>query len=246
MKAYLTAHNGSIDNAEKNEVIIMLKATWDLRAVLAVHILRLATGILVVRLVYPLFFTASPWIIELTDRLIVLTLVVWKVRDTRGDLAELGLSLVNWGRNVGKGLAGGLVLLLISLYSERVYTTMLLVAPAQHPIVAEVQTAMSWQQLLMPLFLAGVAAPITEEVLYRLFTFLPLKDKWGLWGGALLSAAIFALFHFNAYWLVEMIIVGIGFALLYFWTGSLLTSITAHSFINTTKIVMMYMGVSFL
>jgi membrane protease YdiL (CAAX protease family) len=75
-----------------------------------------------------------------------------------------------------------------------------------------------------------------------MFTFLPLKDKWGLWGGALVSAAIFALFHFNAYWLVEMIIVGIGFALLYAWTGSLLTSITAHSFINTSKILMMYLG----
>ncbi|MDF2571075.1 MAG: intrarane metalloprotease [Sporomusa sp.] len=221
----------------------MLKATWDLRAVLSVHILRLAAGILVVRLLYPLFFDASPFIIELTDRLIVLALVLWKIQSTRGNLAELGLSLNNWGRNVLKGLAGGVALLFVSLYSERLYTTVLLVSPTQHPIVAQVQAAFSWQQLIIPLFLAGIAAPITEEVLYRMFTFLPLKDKWGLWGGALVSAAIFALFHFNAYWLAEMIIVGIGFALLYFWTGSLITSITAHSFINTSKIVMMYLGV---
>jgi membrane protease YdiL (CAAX protease family) len=227
----------------ENEVIIMLKATWDLRAVLSVHILRLAAGILVVRLLYPLFFDASPFIIELTDRLIVLALVLWKIQSTRGNLAELGLSLNNWGRNVLKGLAGGVALLFVSLYSERLYTTVLLVSPTQHPIVAQVQAAFSWQQLIIPLFLAGIAAPITEEVLYRMFTFLPLKDKWGLWGGALVSAAIFALFHFNAYWLAEMIIVGIGFALLYFWTGSLITSITAHSFINTSKIVMMYLGV---
>jgi membrane protease YdiL (CAAX protease family) len=241
MKDYLTAHNG-IDTP-KNEVIIMVKATWGLQAVLAIHILRLAVGILIVRLVYPLFFTASPLVIELTDRLIVLTLVLWKIRDTRGDLGALGLSLHNLGQNILKGLAGGLALLFISLYSERLYTTMLLVSPTQHPIVAQVQAALSWQQLIIPLFLAGIAAPVTEEILYRLFTFLPLKDRWGLWGGALFSAAIFALFHFNAYWLVEMIIVGIGFALLYFWTGSLITSITAHSFINTSKIVMMYLGV---
>lgn len=221
----------------------MLKATWDLKAVLSVHILRLAAGMLVVRLVYPLFFAASPFVIELTDRLIVLILVLWKVRETRGNLATLGFSLNNWGRNVLQGLAGGALLLFISLYSERLYTTVLLVSPTQHPIVAQVQAAMSWQQLIVPLFLAGFAAPVTEEVLYRMFTFLPFKDKWGLWGGAIISAAIFALFHFNAYWLVEMIIVGIGFALLYFWTGSLITSITAHSFINTSKIVMMYLGV---
>ncbi|SMC46459.1 CPBP family intramembrane glutamic endopeptidase [Sporomusa malonica] len=221
----------------------MLKATWDLRAVLSVHILRLAAGILVVRLLYPLFFDASPFIIELTDRLIVLALVLWKIQSTRGDFAQLGFSLNNWGKNVLKGLAGGVALLFVSLYSERLYTTVLLVSPTQHPIVTQVQAALSWQELIIPLFLAGIAAPVTEEVLYRMFTFLPLKDKWGLWGGALVSAAIFALFHFNAYWLAEMIIVGIGFALLYFWTGSLITSITAHSFINTSKIVMMYLGV---
>lgn len=221
----------------------MLKATWNLKAVLAVHVLRLAAGIVVVRLVYPLFFEASPFVIELTDRMIVLVLVLWAIRNTRGDLATLGLSLANWRRNVVKGLAGGTVLLFISLYSERLYTTVLLVSPTQHPIVSQVQAAISWEQLLIPLFLAGVAAPVTEEVLYRMFTFLPFKDKWGLWGGALISAGIFALFHFNAYWLAEMIIVGIGFALLYFWTGSLITSITAHSFINTSKILMMYLGV---
>jgi len=220
----------------------MLKATWDLRAVLSVHILRLAAGVIIVRLVYPLLFDASPFIVELTDRLIVLVLVLWKIRQTRGNPAALGLSLNNWGRNVIKGLAGGGILLAVSLYSERLYTTMLLLSPTQHPIVAQVQAALSWQQLITPLFLAGIAAPLTEEVLYRLFTFLPLKDKWGLWGGALVSAVIFALFHFNAYWLVEMIIVGIGFALLYYWTGSLITSITAHSFINSSKIVMMYLG----
>ena len=227
----------------KKEGDNMLKATWNLRAVLSVHILRLAVGILIVRLIYPLFFAASPVVIELTDRLLVIALVLWTVHHTKGDLTKLGFSLNNWGRNVLKGLAGGAALLFISLYSERLYTTTLLVSPTQHPIVAQVQAAMSWQQLLIPLFLAGVAAPVTEEILYRMFTFLPFKDKWGLWGGAIASAAIFALFHFNAYWLVEMIIVGIGFALLYFWTGSLITSITAHSFINTSKIVMMVLGV---
>ena len=221
----------------------MLKATWNLRAVLSVHVLRLAIGILIVRFVYPLFFNASSLIIELTDRLLVVALVLWTVRHTKGDLTKLGFSFHNWGRNVLKGLAAGTALLLISLYSERLYTTMLLVAPTQHPIVAQVQAALSWQQLIIPLFLAGALAPVTEEILYRMFTFLPLKDKWGLWGGALVSAAIFALFHFNAYWLVEMIIVGIGLALLYVWTGSLLASITAHSFINTSKIMMMYWGI---
>jgi membrane protease YdiL (CAAX protease family) len=152
----------------------MLKATWNLRAVLSVHVLRLAIGILIVRFLYPLFFSASPFIIELTDRLLVVALVVWTVRHTKGNLSKLGLSFNHWGKDVLIGLAGGTLLLLVSLYSERLYTTMLLVSPTQHPIVAQVQAAVSWQQLIMPLFLASIAAPVTEEILYRMFTFLPL------------------------------------------------------------------------
>jgi membrane protease YdiL (CAAX protease family) len=191
MKGTLCAHNGS--ETSKKEGNKMLKATWNFRAVLSVHVLRLAIGMLIVRFVYPLFFAAGSTVIELTDRLLVIVLVLWMIRHTKGHPAELGLSFANWGRNIAKGLAGGVALLVISLYSERLYTTLLLVSPAQHPIVAQVQAALSWQQLIVPLFLAGVAAPVAEEILYRLFTFLPFKDKWGVWGGALASAAVFEI-----------------------------------------------------
>ena len=224
----------------------MLKATWNLRAVIAVHMLRFIIGIFIVRFIFPLFLEASPVVIELTDRLLVILLVVGTIRQTRGDLSKLGVSLQHWGRNIGKGLAGGLVLLILSQYSEHLYATLLLAAPAQHPLAVQVQNASSWQQLLVPVFLACIAAPVTEEMLYRLFTFLPLREKWGLWGGAIASAAIFALFHFNAYWLAEIMIVGVGLALLYAWTGSLLAAITAHSVINTSKIVLLVLGLPLL
>jgi membrane protease YdiL (CAAX protease family) len=46
------------------------------------------------------------------------------------------------------------------------------------------------------------------------------------------------------YWLAEMVVVGVGLAVLYHWTGSLLASITAHSFINTAKIAMLFYNVT--
>ncbi len=219
------------------------KAPWNIRDVALVHFMRLAVGFIVVRFVYPLFFTASPPVVEVTDRLVVVGLVWFAVHRHGGTLASWGLAFARPVRNFAAGLGGGAVLLAVSLFTERIYTTVLFLSPTQHPLLAMVEQAFSWRDLLLPLFLAGLAAPVAEEVLYRLFTFTALRDRFGLWGGAVLSAAIFALFHFNPYWLAEMVVVGVGLAVLYHWTGSLLASIAAHSFINTTKIAMLFYNV---
>ncbi|MPL65631.1 hypothetical protein SDC9_11295 [bioreactor metagenome] len=221
----------------------MVKVAWNLKAVLAIYLLRLIVGLVLVRLVYPAVFTVTPGIVEITDRVVVIVLVAIAVWRYQGNFKELGLSLERPFRNILTGLAAGAVLLSISIFSERIYTTILFVSPSQHPLVAQAELAITWQQLLLPLFLAGVAAPVAEEILYRLFTFLPLKDKWGVWGGALASSVIFALMHFNVYWLVEMMVVGTGLALLYYYTGSLISAMVAHSFINTSKIVMIFLGI---
>jgi membrane protease YdiL (CAAX protease family) len=222
------------------------KAPWNIKDVALVHFMRLAVGFVVVRFVYPLFFAAPPPAVEVTDRLVVVALVWFAVRRHGGTLAAWGLAFARPARNIAAGLGAGAILLAVSIFTERLYATVLLLSPTQHPLVAMVEQSYSWRELLLPLFLAGLAAPLAEELLYRLFTFTALRDRFGLWGGALLSAAIFALFHFNPYWLAEMVVVGLGLALLYHATGSLLASIVAHSFINTTKILMLFYQVPFI
>ena len=221
------------------------KAPWNIKDVAFVHFLRLLVGFIVVRFIYPLFFVAPPPVVEVTDRLVVIGLVWFTVRRHGGTLAAWGLALTRPLRNLAVGLGGGMALLAVSLFTEHFYTTVFFLSPTQHPLLTLVEQAFSWRDLVLPLFLAGLAAPVAEEVLYRLFTFTALKDRFGLWGGALASAAIFALFHFNPYWLAEILVVGTGLALLYYWSGSLLASITAHSFVNMMKIVMLYYKVPF-
>ena len=222
------------------------KISWNLKTVLSLHILRLVIGLVLVRLLYPYLFTVTPFIVEVTDRLVVLTLVWLTVYKYGGDFKSLGLSFHHLGRNILKGIAAGFILLLISTFSERLYIATLYITPTQHPLVVQVENARTWRELIMPLFLAGILAPFTEEILYRLFTFLPMKERWGLWGGAIGSSLVFALMHFNLYWLGEMMVVGVGLALLYVWTGSLLSGIVAHSLVNTAKILMVFNGISFL
>lgn len=220
------------------------KAPWSIKDVALVHIMRLTVGFITVRFIYPLFFIAPPPVVEVTDRLVIVGLVWFAVHRHGGTLADWGLAFARPVRNLAAGLGAGATLLLVSLYSERLYTTVFFLSPTQHPLVAMVEQAFSWQDLLLPLFLAGLAAPVAEEVLYRLFTFTALRDRFGLWAGALISAAIFAIFHFNPYWLAEMLVVGLGLAFLYHSTGSLLAAITAHSFINTSKIVMLFYNIT--
>jgi membrane protease YdiL (CAAX protease family) len=224
--------------------LLSAKAGWSLKTVAAVHVLRLLAGIVIVRFLYPLLFTATPNLIEITDRVIIVLLVFTAVHKYQPDFKQLGLSFDHGARNIAAGIGAGILLLFVSIYSERLYTTLLFLTPSQHPLAAQAENAASWQQLFMPLFLAGLAAPIAEEALYRLFTFLPLKERWGLWRGAFGSAVIFAVMHFNAYWLAEMMIGGMGLALLYYWTGSLVSSIVAHSLINIVKVLMLFWGMA--
>jgi uncharacterized protein len=216
--------------------------TWSMKEVLAVHVLRLALGLFLVQVVYPELFNATQTIIEVTDRLVVV-LLVWLVLRRHGEgFGVYGAMRKELVRNAMFGLLAGVALLGFSIFSERVYSTVLHIAPSQHPLVVWAKNASTLRDLALPLFLAGLAAPVAEEVLYRLFTFPVLKAQFGLWGGAVGSAAIFALFHFNAYWLAELMVVGTCLALLYYWTGSLVSAIVAHSVINSAKIMLIYFG----
>lgn len=224
--------------------MLTTKAPWSLKDVLSVHVLRFIAGFILVRLLYPILFSPSAFIIEITDRVVVISLVALFVQQKGYRLSEFGLSLNRLSVNLLWGFSGGAGLLLISLFSERFLITYLLLTPTDHPLVSAVGQAKSWQGLIVPLFLAGIAAPVAEELLYRLFTFLPLKDRYGLAGGALISAGIFALFHFNPFWLPEMLMVGAGLSILYYRTGSLTSAIVAHSFINSSKLLMLFFGIT--
>ncbi|MBP2644823.1 MAG: Abortive infection protein [Firmicutes bacterium] len=215
--------------------------SWGMREVLAVHCLRLVVGIILVRFLYPVLFTVSQNAIELTDRLVVVVLVWLTVRQSSGWGITLGPGR-KLLKNLSFGLIAGVGLLTFSVYTERLYTTSFALTPTQHPLLIQVEHAQALEELAVPLFLAGVAAPVAEEMLYRLFTFPVLAKRYGVFAGALGSAALFALFHFNAYWLAEMLVVGTGLAFLYYWSGSLVSAIVAHSVINTTKILLVFFG----
>lgn len=230
----------------RGNIMLERKIPWNLKTVFSIHVLRLVIGLVLVRILYPMVIAVTPFVIEVTDRFIVLMLVWIAVHRYKSSFNALGLTFQHFNANLCYGIAAGFILLGVSVFSEKIYTTMLFLTPSQHPLIAQVEKAVSWHELAAPLFLAGVLAPLTEEILYRLFTFLPMQERWGFWGGAIASSLVFALMHFNLYWLGEMLIVGVSLSFLYYKTGSLVSSIIAHSVLNTSKIIMLFLGISFI
>jgi membrane protease YdiL (CAAX protease family) len=89
--------------------------------------------------------------------------------------------------------------------------------------------------------LLSVTAPICEEILFRGFLFRGLRTRWGWWPAALISSLLFALAHGSPYRLLNVFVDGLILSAIYENRKSLLTTITAHSTLNTVIfIVILY------
>lgn len=77
-----------------------------------------------------------------------------------------------------------------------------------------------------------VAAPFSEELFFRGFLFRSIANGTGVWRAALLSGALFGLFHVELDKIVPIGFLGFVLAMLYSKTGSLWPSIILHAIYN--------------
>lgn len=85
--------------------------------------------------------------------------------------------------------------------------------------------------------LVVLVAPMTEELFYRGFLFAGLGKRYGVVIGALASAALFSVVHFDVGSLIPFALVGIVFALVYWRSRSLNGAILAHGMFNAISFV---------
>ncbi len=90
-----------------------------------------------------------------------------------------------------------------------------------------------WLGLISQLVLAGVTAPVFEEILFRGFLFTSLRSRWNVWVAALVSSLMFAGLHYYS-WLGLLSIAAFGMVMcwLYQRTGSLWPGILFHALLN--------------
>jgi uncharacterized protein len=85
-----------------------------------------------------------------------------------------------------------------------------------------------------------VLAPIVEELFFRGFVFGVLKERMPVWLAILLSALIFAVYHFSLWLVVPIVLLGIALAWLAHWQRSIWPAVACHGLNNLLAVLVVY------
>ena len=84
--------------------------------------------------------------------------------------------------------------------------------------------------------LAVVAAPLAEEMVFRVFLFNALRRYFGFWIGALASGLLFGAAHLDLYAVVPLMLGGVLLCAIYARTRNVWMSMVTHSAFNAVTI----------
>ncbi len=106
----------------------------------------------------------------------------------------------------------------------------------------KIATADSFPELLFVLLVVAVLPSMIEEVLFRGLIQRTFEYVLSPFIAAVLSGALFGIFHLNPFDLVPLVAIGIFLALLRFRSQTLLLPVAAHFLNNAIAIFALYMG----
>jgi membrane protease YdiL (CAAX protease family) len=92
--------------------------------------------------------------------------------------------------------------------------------------------------LAITALVALVGAPLTEEMFFRGLVFSGLS-RWGFWGAAAASGAMFSLVHFDPGSFLPFVGIGMLLCWVYWRRGSLWDAVTFHFLFNATSFAVM-------
>ncbi len=129
-------------------------------------------------------------------------------------------------------LASDLPLRLVASLSELVGKVFGVAAPPQPAIELFLRTR-DWPSLSLLLVIILVLAPLGEEVLFRGFLYVYLKNHLSRRTSLILTALLFAFLHFNWPTFLPLFLFGLLLGIAYEFSGSLLLSIALHCWFNS-------------
>lgn len=105
-----------------------------------------------------------------------------------------------------------------------------------------INSVSNWREALLLIVIGSVIAPISEEIYFRGFLYTALKGKTGKTAAIIISASFFGLLHFDLLRFIPITLGGIWLTYIYEKTGSLLTSMLAHSVWNSIMTALILVG----
>ncbi len=97
--------------------------------------------------------------------------------------------------------------------------------------------------LVLMLAVAGLAAPLAEELFFRGYLQTRLCRRWGTWPGILVTAALFGLLHWDWLHTPSAFLLGLFLGWLARRSGSIRPSIAAHAMNNLASVLATWTGV---
>ena len=98
-------------------------------------------------------------------------------------------------------------------------------------------------ELLLNLLFIAVFAGVGEELFFRgIVQRLLIRSFKNPWMGIILTAAVFSAFHFQFYGFFPRLVLGIVLGAMYWYSGSIWTSIIAHFVYDALIIVLVYIN----
>ena len=224
---------------------VLRSPRWGLWDVLVMGVGAIATAFAVA---FALDRLGAPWAVTALLSIVApwLFFLGWPLLVTRlrgnGPVIDLGLRLT--GRDALLGVATGLFMIPLSWLVGWLTTLAFGEFTSTAGTVAEefISRTDRWVWLLVAIT-AAVGAPIVEEVAFRGLAFAALRKR-GLssWLTVLLSAGIFALFHFEPVRLPLLLALGLVLGILRARTRVLGPCIVAHMVQNLPGAVLIAMG----
>lgn len=190
----------------------------------------------------------------LTLAVLGLTTIAWVALRHRGEGVRLLVGRAPQGRDLLVGLGVGVVAVVAITAGVGLALGLVLEMLDQEiPTVQQHLRDAARDPQTAPIFVlsALVIAPVFEELFFRGMVFPALAKRIGLWGGIVLSAVIFGLVHVNqaedtlgvVLLLVRLVPLGILFAWLYHWRGTLVVPIIVHSVFNAASVALLLAGI---
>jgi len=94
-------------------------------------------------------------------------------------------------------------------------------------------------ELLMALITVSIIAPLAEEIVFRGLLFRLVRRTWGIPHAFVISALVFAIIHFQPWFLLGLVGVGLLLAFVYQATGSALAAAVCHMVYNAISLIQM-------
>lgn len=166
---------------------------------------------------------------------LVLLIVGFLVFRNFNILTTFGLHVRGWD---WRAITGWLLMTLPPVYLVQL-VSYALSAPDQSPqaIVDFLLKSNGWQTRAAIFGVAVVAAPVTEELVFRGCLYGILRKSIGRWPAIATSALVFALIHGHAPSLPGLLMLAVGLSLVYERCGSLWAPISMHAAFNGLTIL---------